>query len=287
MGLGDCAFRGHIDLFTHIESAFGAASFDLFVASFENLYDDFLCGTIHPTHERAPLRGEDFCATFAHFWNLRFVEARKIRRPAHTKSAQAIAKILHSVAHIEMSAIVLALDSAYRFRELPRGFYADWLEVARDEIMHFKRICALLSELGFAFGDFAVHDELFAALCCTQDSLELRMGIVHRGLEARGLDANPFVQRKLADTEHALKSAIRDTMDIILHDEISHVHKGDVWWKSCATRPFLQLCESFRFRLAGKILNESARLSAGFSESEINELRGFYSQKQNPRERQL
>lgn len=277
MGLGDCAFCGHIDLFAHIESAFGAASFDSFVASFENLYDDFLCGTIRPTHEHAPLRGEGFCEAFAHFWNLRFVEARKIRRPAHTKSAQAIAKILHSVAHIEMSAIVLALDSAYRFRELPHRFYADWLEVARDEIAHFRRICALLSELGFTFGDFAVHDELFAALCCTQDSLELRMGIVHRGLEARGLDANPFVQRKLATTELALKNQIRDTMDIILCDEISHVHKGDVWWKSCATRPFLQLCTSFRFRLAGKILNESARLSAGFSENEIHELRRFYA----------
>ena len=277
MGLGDCAFCGYIDLFAHIESAFGAASFDSFVASFENLYDDFLCGTIRPIHERAPLRGEGFCEAFTHFWNLRFVDARKIRRPAHTKSAQALAKILHSVAHIEMSAIVLALDSAYRFRELPHRFYADWLEVACDEIAHFRRICALLSELGFAFGDFAVHDELFAALCCTQDSLELRMGVVHRGLEARGLDANPFVQRKLATTKLALKNPIRDTMDIILRDEISHVHKGDVWWKSCATRPFLELCASFRFRLAGKILNESARLLAGFSENEIRELRRFYA----------
>lgn len=263
-------------MFAHIESAFCAANFDSFVASFENLYDDFLCDKIRPTHEREPLCGEDFCETFAHFWNLRFVEARKIRRPAHTKSTQAIAKILHSIAHIEMSAIVLALDSAYRFRELPHGFYADWLEVARDEILHFQRICALLSELGFTFGTFAVHDELFAALCCTQDSLELRMGIVHRGLEARGLDANPFVQRKLATTELALKKEICDTMNLILRDEINHVHKGNVWWKSCATRPFLRLCTSFRFRLAGKILNERARIAAGFSQSEIDELREFY-----------
>ncbi|MDE7173037.1 MAG: hypothetical protein K2N70_01690, partial [Helicobacter sp.] len=79
-------------MFARIESAFGAASFDLFVASFANLYDDFLCGTTRPTHERAPLRGESFCEAFARFWNLRFVDARKIRRPAHTKSTQALAK---------------------------------------------------------------------------------------------------------------------------------------------------------------------------------------------------
>lgn len=244
---------------------------------FDNLYDDFLCHKIHIENDNIPLNGEQFCSTFTNFWNLQFSDVRKIRRPNHCKSSQAIAKILHSIAHIEMSAIVLSLDSAYRFRNMPRRFYADWLEVARDEITHFQKICYLLEELGFEFGDFVVHDELFRALCCTQDSLELRMGVVHRGLEAKGLDANPFVQRKLATTQLALRKPIQDTMDLILRDEITHVSKGNIWWKSCATRPFIELCQNFSFRLAGKVLNTEARKQAGFSEIELKELNDFYA----------
>lgn len=40
---------------------------------------------------------------------------------------------------------------------------------------------------------FPVHDNLESALEATKDSLSFRMGVVHRGLEAKGLDANPLL----------------------------------------------------------------------------------------------
>ena len=37
---------------------------------------------------------------------------------------------LHAVAHIEFTAILLAWDMAYRFRDLPEAFTREWLGVA-------------------------------------------------------------------------------------------------------------------------------------------------------------
>ena len=107
------------------------------------------------------------------------------------------------------------------------------------------------------------------------------MGIVHRGLEAKGLDANPFVQEKLLQTTLDIKPAIKYAFDVILRDEVSHVLKGDKWWrfslcdaphKDMGTR-FINLCAEFSdLRLLGKIPNIQARLSAGFSQAEIQSL---------------
>ena len=47
---------------------------------------------------------------------------------------------IHALAHIEYSAIDLALDSAYRFRGMPPQYYEDWFGVALDEARHFKML---------------------------------------------------------------------------------------------------------------------------------------------------
>lgn len=47
------------------------------------------------------------------------------RRGFETNKKKAI--LLHAIAHIEYSAIDLALDACYRFRNLPKEFYFDWL----------------------------------------------------------------------------------------------------------------------------------------------------------------
>ena len=56
--------------------------------------------------------------------------------------------LLHAIAHIEYSAIDLALDAAYRFQGLPKKYYDDWLEVAEDEVRHFIMLEELLNDLG-------------------------------------------------------------------------------------------------------------------------------------------
>jgi len=212
--------------------------------------------------------------------NLKLLHPTRVRRPKYLNSTQALAKMIHSIAHIEFNAINLALDASYRFKNLPQKFYKDWLEVADEEIKHFNLLALGLKELGFEYGDFVVHDNLQNALKITKNSLSLRMGVVHRGLEAKGLDANPFVVKKLQSANSPIKSFLEQSLETILKDEIKHVSKGDFWWKFSKEKDedFITLCKNFKeFPLAGKKLNTQARLQAGFSEKELLELENLYS----------
>lgn len=205
----------------------------------------------------------------------------KIRRPKHIKSVQSLAKVLHSIVHIEYSAIDLALDAMYRFRHLPLQYYRDWLIVALQEANHFRLLLDSLHSLGYEYGDFAVHSQLFDAQSATQDFRD-RMALLHRGLEANGLDANPFVVAKIERFEHESIPQILQTLEIILHDEIEHVRKGDFWWRYANTKTspedFLAILQNFKqFHSVPKILNHKARLQAGFSAEELECLTHLYS----------
>ena len=205
----------------------------------------------------------------------------KIRRPKHIKSVQSLAKVLHSIVHIEYSAIDLALDAMYRFRHLPLQYYRDWLIVALQEANHFRLLLDSLHSLGYEYGDFAVHSQLFDAQSATQDFRD-RMALLHRGLEANGLDANPFVVAKIERFEHESIPQILQTLEIILHDEIEHVRKGDFWWRYANTKTspedFLAILQNFKqFHSVPKILNHKARLQAGFSAKELECLTQLYS----------
>lgn len=200
----------------------------------------------------------------------------KIRRPKYIKSVQSLAKVLHSIVHIEYSAIDLALDAIYRFRHLPLQYYRDWLIVALQETEHFKLLLDSLQGLGYEYGDFPVHSQLFDAQSATQDFRE-RMALLHRGLEANGLDANPFVTAKIETFEHKSIPQILKVLEIILHDEIEHVRKGDFWWRYANTKTspedFIAILQSFKqFHPVPKILNLEARLQAGFSQEELEYL---------------
>nr|QGT49944.1 hypothetical protein Helico4rc_0630 [uncultured Helicobacter sp.] len=209
--------------------------------------------------------------SYAHFCHI--THPTKIRRPKHIQSEQSLAKVLHSIVHIEYSAIDLALDALYRFRNLPFGFYQDWLEVAFEESLHFSLLLDSMQHLGFDYGDFPVHSNLFDAQCASEN-LKDRMALLHRGMEANGLDANPFVTQKIKLYDHPLCDEILKSLDIILNDEISHVKKGDYWWRfsSQNTTPqdFIAILKRFSaFHPIPRILNHQARLQAGFSQSEL------------------
>lgn len=201
----------------------------------------------------------------------------KIRRPKCIKSVQSLAKMLHSIVHIEYSAIDLALDAIYRFRHLPLQYCRDWLVVALQEANHFRLLLDSLQGLGYDYGDFPVHSQLFDAQSATQD-FKTRMALLHRGLEANGLDANPFVTAKIKAFEHDSTPQILKTLEIILHDEIEHVRKGDFWWRYANTKTspedFLAILQNFKqFHSVPKILNLEARLEAGFSLAELEIMR--------------
>ena len=185
--------------------------------------------------------------------------------------------LLHAVAHIEYSAIDLALDAAYRFQGLPREYYADWLEVADDEIRHFLMLESLLRELGSGYGAVAVHNALFEASQKTQTLLE-RMAVVPRYLEANGLDATPMILKKLKKLpKDGMIAKIIANLETILDEEIDHVKKGDVWFKYACEREGVE--QNIYFDIIAKYyprgflrpndLNLEARKEAGFSCSEL------------------
>ena len=197
------------------------------------------------------------------------------RRNLTTREGQI--NLIHAVAHIEYSAIDLALDGAYRFQGLPRDYYADWLEVAADEIRHFQMLSRLLQELNASYGDVAVHNALFEASQRTQTLLE-RMAVVPRYLEANGLDATPMILEKLErlpKTEMIEK--IIKNLEIILAEEVEHVRKGDVWFRyvceqeKVSSDVYFEIIQKYYPQgfLRAKNVNVQARKEAGFSCDEL------------------
>ena len=126
----------------------------------------------------------------------------ELRHPSEMKnravgSIEGRAALLHALAHIESNAIDLALDIVWRFEGMPEAFYLDWLQVAREEALHFELLHAHLRELGFAYGDFPAHTGLWDMAEKTSGDLLARLALVPRTLEARGLDASPAIRNKL------------------------------------------------------------------------------------------
>jgi uncharacterized ferritin-like protein (DUF455 family) len=188
------------------------------------------------------------------------------------------AALLHAIAHIEFNAINLALDCAYRFRDLPEDFYSGWVRVAAEEALHFRLVCERLAAQGAAYGDFPAHNGLWEMTVKTAHDPLTRMALVPRVLEARGLDATPPIMKKLRRIGDA---ATLEVLDIILRDEIGHVALGDRWFRYfCVQRGldpepcYLALMEEFDAPWPRAPLNRPARAQAGFSPEELDRLEG-------------
>ena len=184
--------------------------------------------------------------------------------------------LVHAVAHIELNAIDLALDAAFRFRDMPRAFYDDWVQVALEEAGHFLLVRGRLRRLGCDYGDFPAHDGLWSlALETARDPL-LRMALVPRVMEARGLDVTPGMIerfREAGDLETV------DVLGVILRDEVGHVRAGSRWLRFlCEQRgldPEITYFDLLERHLPGAVrcpLHREARRQAGFSESELTHL---------------
>lgn len=183
------------------------------------------------------------------------------------------AALIHSLAHIEANAVNLALDLVWRFDGLPEAFYADWLQVAREEALHFQLLNDHLQTLGFAYGDFPAHDGLWEMAEKTRHDLLARLALVPRTLEARGLDVTPAIQTKLTSVGDRAAVAI---LDVILRDEIGHVAVGNHWYRHlCAAggldpiQTYASLATTFGARALQGPFNLVARRAAGFDEAEL------------------
>lgn len=193
---------------------------------------------------------------------------------------EGLATLVHAIAHIEYSAIDLALDAVYRFPQMPMAYKIDWLVVAEDEIRHYKMLSELLDALGYHYGDFPVHCGLFDAAAHTAHALLDRMAVVPRYYEASGLDVNPQIIKKLENKrKNPLVVRLMDALKVIYDEEIDHVHKGDKWFKYLCREEGLDESVYFeileRYRLLDKHrphINVDARKEAGFTCSEIKKL---------------
>ena len=201
------------------------------------------------------------------------VEPAKVRR-RRPGSEQGRAALVHAVTHIEFNAINLALDAVYRFRDMPRQYYLDWMSVAADEVRHFQLLAARLQSMGFSYGDFPAHNGLWEMAQYTADDCLKRMALVPRVLEARGLDVTPGMITRLeavGDNETA------GILKIILEEEVRHVEIGSHWFRLCCDQRGLEpestfldlLKEHFKGSLRGPF-NIPARIKAGFTQREMD-----------------
>lgn len=191
------------------------------------------------------------------------------------------AATLHAIAHIEFNAINLGLDAAWRFgrdaeEELGEGlaFVKDWLRVAREESSHFSLINEHLKTLGYQYGDFEAHAGLWEMAQATAHDIWERMALVPRVLEARGLDATPVLQEKIAQRKDFAAVGI---LDIILRDEIGHVYIGNHWYHALsakrgldAMKCFTELLHKYRIVIFKGVINTDARIQAGFTQHELD-----------------
>jgi uncharacterized ferritin-like protein (DUF455 family) len=181
--------------------------------------------------------------------------------------------LMHAVAHIEFNAINLALDAVHRFRDMPDAYYADWLQVADEECRHFAMVRAYLQVHGADYGDYPAHDGLWEMAVNTADDVLVRMALVPRVLEARGLDVTPGMidrLRQAGDDEAA------GVLEVIYAEEVGHVASGTRWFRHLCDGRGLEPASTF-FDLLGRHFpdglhgpyNLPARRVAGFSEREI------------------
>lgn len=200
------------------------------------------------------------------------VEARFLPRRGMGSHAGRVG-LVHSLAHIEFNAINLAVDAIYRFRGMPAEYYEDWLRVASDEGEHFILLHERLLSLDSHYGALPAHDGLWDMARRTDHDILVRMALVPRILEARGLDVAPPMIVKLNQLGDEKTAAI---LQRIYTDEITHVEVGNRWFRHICEQRKLDGTKVFRDLLEGENsaylrspYNREARLLAGFNEEEL------------------
>ena len=183
------------------------------------------------------------------------------------------AALLHAIAHIEFNAINLALDAAWRFSQIGVSFVHEWISVAIEEAYHFSLIAEQLAVLEVRYGDLPAHSGLWDLAEQTADDVLVRMALVPRLMEARGLDAMPPIFRGFQGVGD--KPTLR-ALSVIARDEVRHVALGDAWFRRLCEQQQLpvvatyqSLIERYNAPWPRRPLNEAARRAAGFDTAEL------------------
>ena len=136
-----------------------------------------------------------------------------------------------------------------------------------------------LRAFSFDYGDFEAHNHLWDMAYKTAYDPLLRMALVPRVLEARGLDVTPGIRAKV---EQRGDSETCGVLDIIYRDEVGHVAIGNHWYQHLCRERGLEPVALFRSLIARYdmfifrgYVNIEAREKAGFSRFELDMLEDF------------
>jgi uncharacterized ferritin-like protein (DUF455 family) len=151
--------------------------------------------------------------------------------------------------------------------------------VADEEAQHFGLMRDRLRSLGQDYGDFPAHDGLWSMARRTAADPLVRMALIPRVMEARGLDVTPGMIARFRDAGDGETAAC---LEVILRDEVGHVAAGTRWFRHlCQERgldPETQYFELLARHLGGDIrgpLNLADRRRAGFAETELDRLQAL------------
>ena len=205
----------------------------------------------------------------------RLVDPKEVPRRGFNSLKSRLA-LVHAIVHIEFNAINLALDAVYRFQHMPLQYYMDWCRVAAEEAEHFTMLSDYLEKHGMSYGDQNAHNGLWEMAVKTDFDVMVRMALVPRVLEARGLDVTPSMIEKLRCIG---EFELIPILEKIFTDEIGHVKIGTHWFNTlCHERQlqprqtFIQLIEKYMAGAKFGPFETEARLEAGFTEDEMQSL---------------
>ena len=201
------------------------------------------------------------------------IVAPRLVEKRSTSSEQGKLIFVHALAHIEFSAINLALDIIWRFKELPDQFYSDWLQIAYEEHLHFNLLNDYLKKFDLSYGSFNAHNSLWEMADRTRHDLIHRLALIPRTMEARGLDVTPPIIEKFKQQKDDEIAAI---LQIIYEEEIHHVSIGNIWYRwACEAQKldphetYKNLLKTYDIELNYEKLNKEARYKAGFLKEEL------------------
>lgn len=184
------------------------------------------------------------------------------------------ARLLHELANIEMQAMELCLRTYLEYPNAPEAFRFELADLAKDEARHLGLCLDGLKTFDIEFGHWPIHLNLWKTVSA-EDSLLDRIVIVHRYLEASGLDAGLQIIDKLRSCQAV---SIQKIMTTIHTEEIQHVDFGSRWYRSICKlegldpeTDFVSRIEKLKSRLPKRVekFDIKARVSAGFLDHEI------------------
>ena len=191
---------------------------------------------------------------------------------------------MHGIFVGEMQALEGAARSLWDFPDAPWEFKMNMARQCWDEARHVQIFEKLLTHLGGHVGMFPESTFLFEAAC--SDDPAMRVAGVNRGLEGLACDVFRDMIRYAEKTDD---EKMRQAVDYVLADEITHVRFGSEWVREFTKGDpeYLKRTQEYRrsvdkqFSFGGaRSDREDAaipiawedRLEAGFTQEELEEL---------------